>query len=402
MKFDYEKASTREFALKELCELWSPKREIEHVSLDEAFDRITAQDVFAQYNLPVTRSSRFDGIGVKSENFKDGVPNTSAWKRGQDFCQADTGDDFPDEFDAVVAREQFEFNENQEPVFEDNLEPVFAGDGINPSGATIKKGELVIPAHYRLTPEYVALCAVGGHATLPVLKKPVVAFIPTGSELIPWGSAPKRGQNIEANSLMVRGFVEAWGGRCISYPVVSDDPDLLEDALDRALEIADIIFINGGSSRGEEDFNSEMLKRRASHFRHGVRTVPGRPVGMSIIENTPVINIPGPVGAAFLCCDWLLRGLLAYYLASAVPNRPSVRAKLSHDINKKKAFERVLRVKLKKLEDESFVCTPLKASAIVENIFEADGMVAVPIGVDFVAEGEELEVLLLKPLDAIK
>ena len=145
-----------------------------------------------------------------------------------------------------------------------------------------------------------------------------------------------------------------------------------------------------------------MLQRRGSHFRHGVRTVPGRPVGMSIVEGKPVINVPGPVGAAFLCCDWLIRGLVAHYLN--VPNslRPTVMAKLSQDVKKMKLFERLIRVTLQACEDGTFTCTPLDVDGIVRNIFEADGMVSLPIGEAMMERGSTVSVALLKPLEAIR
>lgn len=401
MKFNYDNAATREDALEEMRSLWHPERKTKRVPLDKAFGRTTAENVYALHSLPVVRSSKRDGIAVKSADFADGTPNTDGWIRNVDFAQADTGDDFADDFDAVIAREKFEFNESGEPVFSDDLGPVSAGDGVNGRGSIIEEGSLVIPAGCRLTPEYVAICAVGGAATVPVVCKPVVAFIPTGSELVPWGSAPERGQNIEANSLMVRGFVEEWGGECITFPVTADRPDLLESTLDRALEAADIVIINGGSSRGEEDYNSRMLEKRGSHFRHGIRAVPGRPVGMSIIEGKPVINVPGPVAAAFLCCDWLIRGLIAHYFGIANPVRPTVMAELTQPVKKMKPFERLMRVALSAGEN-GFSCTPLDVQGVARNVYEADGMASLPIGLDVAPAGMTLEVALLKPIEDIK
>ena len=398
MKFDYDNAASREDSLKEMCSLWQCEAKTELIELSKAYGRVTAEPIIAQYDLPVKRSSKRDGIAVRAADFAHGVPNTEGWRRGIDFAQADTGDDFPDDFDAVVARESFEFNIQGEPIFREDLEPVAPGDGVNPRGSIVSAGSLVLPAHCRLTPEYVAACAVGGASTIPVVKKPVVAFVPTGSELIPWGSFPQRGQNIEANSLMIKGFVEEWGGECIAYPVIPDNPESLERALDRALSVADIVIINGGSSRGEEDYNSQMLQARGSHFRHGVRAIPGRPVGMSIIQGQPVINVPGPVAAAFLCCDWLLRGLMAYYLGIPSPKRHTVTAKLTEDVKKPLPFERLFRVTLQKNDDGTYACTPLDVTGVTRNICESDGMISIPIGVSGAKAGDEVIVDLHKPL----
>ena len=214
MKFVYEKSSTREDALREICEHWNPQPPCETVPLDRAFGRMTACELRACATLPVVRSSKMDGIAVRSSDFTNGVPDTGAWRRGVDFAQADTGDDFPDAFDAVVAIEHVRYDEGGVPRLFEGEEPpaIKPGLGVNPAGSIVRAGCPIAPAHMRLTPELVAACAVGGLAQVEVLREPVVGFLATGSELIPWGSMPERGQNIVANSLLVRGLVAHWFG----------------------------------------------------------------------------------------------------------------------------------------------------------------------------------------------
>ena len=96
----------------------------------------------------------------------------------------------------------------------------------------------------------------------------------------------------------------------------------------RALEEADMVLINGGSSRGSEDYNSELLQERATFFAHGVKAVPGRPIGMAIIGGKPAINVPGPMIAAFLAADWLVQALVRFYYGQPMPRRATVSAVL--------------------------------------------------------------------------
>lgn len=402
MKFEYDNALTREQALAEYRNRWKPEPRIETVPLDRAFGRVCAEEVTAAYSLPICRSSRMDGVAVHSADFANGIPDTSDWKRGRDFAQADTGDDFPDEFDAVLSREQIEIDENDNLRITDAKARVEPGTGVNESGATVKKGSSIVDARTLLTPELVAAIAVGGHAQVDVVARPVVAFIPTGTELVPWGSYPQRGQNFEANSLLVKGLVEQWGAKAMCYPIVRDDPASLEAALDRALEVADIVLVNGGSSRGEEDFNSQMLQRRGSYFTHGVRTVPGRPVGMAIIDDTPVVNVPGPVMAAFLSLDWLVRGLIAHYFGMPPERRARVSARLAQPLAKRVPFERVVRVALSRGEDGGLACSTLPDGiGVPATIAGSDAFLTLPIGSEGAAEGDEVEVELLRPLSAI-
>lgn len=402
MEFIYERSLSREDALAQFAERWLPTPSTEWVMLNNAFNRVTAHDVYADVTLPVVRASARDGIAVKSASFTDGIPDASDWAYGVDYVLADTGDDFCDAFDAVVAVESLnvegDLGEGASFTFADANLKVEPGFGVRPAGSLVKEGQLIAHAHTLLTPERVASCAVGGLSQVEVLKKPVVGFMATGSELVPWGSAPGRGQNIEANSLLVSGMLEQWGAKCFPYPITMDNRDALEATLDRALEACDIIMINGGSSRGGEDFNSYLIEERSSWFTHGIRAVPGRPIGMAIIEGKPVINIPGPVMAASLCMDWLIRGLVCQYYGANVAPKRTVKAALAQDVKKPAAFERFIRVKLSAntntASGEPFMCAPIDATGPVESILEADGQIALPIGPDLVPAGTVVEVEL--------
>lgn len=396
MEFIYERSLTRQDAIAKFEEIWQPAPQTEWVLLDEAFGRVTAEDIFAEVTLPVVRASSRDGIAVKSERFVDVVPDPDKWIYGQDYVLADTGDDFPDAFDAVIAVENLEVEGNLSDggsfrfVNDDlNVKP---GDGVRPAGSLVAQGQLVAKAHTRLTPELVASCAVAGLVQVPVLRKPIVGFVATGSELVPWGSAPRRGQNIEANSLLVKGLLESWGAKCFCYPVTWDDREALETTLERALKACDIVMINGGSSRGGEDFNSYLIEEKASWFTHGVRAVPGRPIGMALIDGKPVINVPGPVLAASLCMDWLIRGLVSQYFDTPIAPKRTVEAVLAEDVRKPAPFERIIRVRLEEAIDsesgeKTLACQPLDVSGPVASALEADGQVILPLGLDVVNAG---------------
>lgn len=403
MKFDYDEALTREQALEEFRARWTPDPCVETVPLDQAFGRVCADDITALFSLPVCRSSRRDGVAVRSADFADGLPDTSSWVRGRDFAQADTGDDFPDEFDAVLAREQIELSEDDRVSIIDLRGGIEPGTGVNERGATVRAGSTIVSARTLLAPELVAALAVGGHAQVDVLAKPKVAFVPTGTELVPWGSFPQRGQSFEANSLLAKGMVEQWGAEAVCYPIVRDDPTALEAALDRALEAADIVLVNGGSSRGEEDFNAQMLQRRGAYFAHGVRTVPGRPVGMALIDGKPVVNVPGPVMAAFLTLDWLVRGLVAHFFGIPPERRARVRARLAEDVEKRPQFERIVRVALSLNGEGRLACSTLPDGiGVPATIAGSDAFLTLPIGSEGARAGEVVEVELLRPLSSIR
>lgn len=403
MEFNYERSLERKDALAKFVELWHPMPETEWVMLDNAFGRVCAHDVASTVTLPIVRAAAKDGIAVRSKDFADGVPDPRQWAYGKDYMLADTGDDFPDAFDAVIAVESLDVDgtlgDGGSFIFANDDLNVKPGSGVKFAGSLVKEGQPVAKAGTLLTPERVAACAVAGLTQLEVVRKPKVGFMATGSELVAWGSTPKRGQNIEANSLLAKGLLEQWGAECFTYPITFDDRESLEKTLDRALAACDIVMINGGSSRGGEDFNSYLIEEKSTWFSHGIRAVPGRPIGMAIIDGKPVINVPGPVIATSLCMNWLVRGLVSQYLHSEIGLKRTVLATLAEDVYKPAGFEFFVRVRLENSKDdgqslEHFRCVPLKLSGPVASVYEADGQIVLPINTDVVKAGTLLEVEL--------
>lgn len=165
-----------------------------------------------------------------------------------------------------------------------------------------------------------------------VTRKPRLGYIPTGSELTPIGVIPKRNKNIESNGIMVKQLAESWGADIICYPICEDIQSDLSQILDEAMEIGDVVLINGGSSKGSEDFNSKMIEERASFFQHHVRCAPGYPVGIGLIANTPVINIPGPPTATFAVMQWCVRLLIYKAIGIVPPVRHTTLAHITNDL----------------------------------------------------------------------
>lgn len=382
MRFDVERALTRSEAVSALKSGWKLNVAEELVDVRRSCGRVLARDCFARYDLPRHRVSAMDGIAVRSADFADGMPDTSAWVRGVDFVQADTGDDFPDAFDAVVAIENVAFDEGDRLRFLEDLK-VEAGRSVKPAGATMRAEELLYPQGTLVDPFSAAILAAGGWGEVPVIARPKVAFIPTGTELVPVGVEPQRGENVETNSLMLSALFEQWGADTVVYDIVVDDKEKLAETLDRALSEADIVLINGGSSCGSEDFNSFLLQERASWFAHGVKAVPGRPIGMALIEGKPAVNVPGPMIAAALAADWLIRSLILHYLGRPMPQRQRVNAVLDNALSGRPGFEMLARLVTREVDGVLHAASVPSGSTLAENIRAVDAFLAVPADVRF-------------------
>lgn len=386
---------SREEALADFFETWEPVQKMELVSLDDSIGRVLARDMFSVNTLPVVRASSADGIAVKSADFTNGIPDTSAWKLGVDYVRADTGDDFPDAFDAVIMIEKASLQADGSVVLDDDVH-VEPGSGVQPAGSTLKAGTLLVSANKIIRPTDLAALAMGGITMVPVWRKPKVAFIPTGSELVPAGIKPRRGQNVDTNSLMVKHMLIELGAEPIIFPLVYDDPQSLEHAFDEALAVADVVVINGGSALGEEDFNIRMIEERGTVVHHYIAAVPGRPLMMAVVDGKPVIDLPGPTLAAYYGTEWCLQAITARMLGIPVRHHPTIVAKADATKSSIAVMANIGRCDVSKTDDGYQVhFYNFKAGELAECMASNAQRVS-PIGETGWEEGEELVIELLR------
>ena len=309
---------SKEEAIAKLFAVWNRQTEIEEVDVIDAAGRTLAQDYFALYNQPVVRASGMDGVAVKSEAFEGGMPDTSKWVLGVDYVRADTGDDFDDAYDSVIAIENVTMLPEGGIKFADDLE-FKPGMNVQPCGANIKEGTQVGKAGTVLAPAHLAALVLGGYGKVNVYKKPVIAFIPSGSELISAGETLQRGQNFDSNSIMVKACLEKMGAEVKLHPIVKDKKTEVAAALDEMLEAADVVILNAGTSKGSEDFCVQYLEENGNMLFHGVKSVPGRPMSITIYKDKPVINMSGPAVGALNGCMWLMAPVIDRMLSHKEP-----------------------------------------------------------------------------------
>jgi molybdopterin molybdotransferase/putative molybdopterin biosynthesis protein len=404
---------TRADALTRLFALYEPVLTAEDCPVASALGRILAQDAVSVNTQPVFRASKMDGIAVRSSDFAEGkTPDTAKFVLGTDYIRADTGDDFDDAFDAVVMIEDILFADAEATgentggfSFAEGV-TIFPGKNVIPKGADLSPGDLLIPAGRRLRSFDLTVLARGGLTAVKVRKRPVVAFIPTGSELVPYGGQlPRRGEIIDSNSVLAGHMLAEMGAEVVTLPIVKDVKAELETALDDALSFADIVVINGGSSKGKDDLNHALLAEKGTLVCHGVLAAPGRPVGVAAIGGKPVINVPGPMVACYYVFDWCLRALIARGLGVA-PRRPqTVSAKLLEDLNTPDSLEFLNRLHITKDPAGAFFAAPLKLNREPGHpyILGADnGQFVNEIGVSLYPKNSSIRVELLCDPDELE
>ncbi|MDE8701857.1 molybdopterin molybdotransferase MoeA [Adlercreutzia equolifaciens] len=355
-------------------------RESEEVPLEEAAGRVLAETLSARHSLPNKPTSNMDAIAVRFADFADGMPDVSSWKRGEQFQFCNTGVAMPDGFDTAIAIENVEVGEDGETLEALNFMPDHEGASVSPVGSMLQEGTVLVEEGTLLNPIHAALLAQGGYTKVPVVRKPRVAFIPTGNELVDPCENPPAGKNIDSNSLNVCGKLREWGAEPVRFPIVPDNWDALKEALDKAADEADIVIINAGSSKGSDDFTCEILEKYGTVLNHETNMAPGKHASCSLLEGTPVVGISGPPMAADLNVEMFAKPLVDAFLYGAVQEPPVIYACLAEDMaSEPRRVNLTKRVKLVR-DDDGYLWAeilPLNAPVLKE-CAEADGILIVP------------------------
>jgi molybdopterin molybdotransferase/putative molybdopterin biosynthesis protein len=390
---------TRIEVLEKLYKTWAAPIRTETIPTQDAYDRVLSENVFSNCDKPVVRASQMDGVAVKSEAFSKGIPDTSSWVYRVDWTRADTGDDFPDEFDAVIAIEDVNISSENEIEFRQGFEPeIVSGTNVSPQGSMLSKGAIVAKKGTRLSPCDIAAIALSAVTEVQVYQQPIATFIPTGSELIPLGEIPKRGQTVDSNSLLAKLMLEEMGAVPKIYPIVRDDKSALAAALDKAISESDIVIFSAGTSKGEEDFSHALLAERGELICHGVAAAPGRPLALAIINGKPVINVPGPPVACYNGLDWCVRSIVSAYSEITPQKRLTVKAQLAEAIpNNGSGFETIIRIELEKSET-GFLAHPVGRNRPYTDGLGARGLYSTKLEPEPTGIGDSIDVEILYPL----
>lgn len=308
---------------------------METVPVGQSYGRVLACDVASRIDVPGALTCNMDSIAVHWAAFEGlpegALPDTTDWVRGVDWEFANTGVAMPEGFDTAIVIEHVRVSEDEQHVRIDAA-PSARFAGTRAPGSKRKAGDVVACAGEVVTPDVAARVAGANVASVPVVRKPRVAFIPTGDELVAPGSAHvPAGRNVETNSLLARGKIEAWGGEFLPFDIVPDDPAQIEGAVKRACAMADIVVLNAGSSKGSADWNIEELERIGTVLCHETNHGPGHHSSFAAVDAAPVVGISGPPAGASFTLDFYLLPLMRRW-AGLEPVAPKVPARLTADL----------------------------------------------------------------------
>ena len=372
----------------------------EEVPVEDAGGRVTAGPVWAQMSSPHYDSAAMDGIAVRAAD-TTGASETSPIRLtvGEQAVWVDTGDPVPDGYDAIVMVEHIHEIDEATVEVQAPIPPYYH---VRPLGEDMVASELLLPESHVLRPVDLGACAAAGVTKVLVRVRPTVAIIPTGSELVAAGSVAAAGQIVEFNSIILAGLVEEWGGHAARLAPVPDDLDRLRNALREAVRRHDVVIINAGSSAGSEDYTARIVEEMGELIVHGVAYRPGHPVVLGVVQDKPVLGIPGYPVSAVLTCELFVKPLVELKLGVQAQRRRRVEARMARKVVSPMGEDEHVRVALGRV-GERMVATPIQRGAgVITSLVRADGLLTVPRLSEGVEAGSKVEVELLRPVEEIE
>jgi molybdopterin molybdotransferase len=379
----------------------------------EARGRVLADDLYSHVDLPHFNRAAMDGYAVRAKDTFGASASLPAYlnlagtvEMGKEARQSvgngeavriSTGGMLPADCDAVVMVEYTEDLGNGTVEIQRSVSP---WQNVIQIGDDIRKGDLVFHRGRRLRAHDLGALTGIGVAEVRVFKKPVVALISTGDEIVDVSDEPAPGQVRNINQHSLAGLIEEWGGELRDYGVVRDQRDSLESMISQALQCADLLLLSGGSSVGARDITLDAILAMPEakiHF-HGISVSPGKPTIFASACNRPVLGLPGYPVSALVIFDLfavpLLRKLGGETPSAAAAARKTTRAILKTNIDSPSGREDYVRVTLAESAGRLYA-TPLpNKSGAIFTLVKADGMVRIGLNQEGLEQGEEVEVLL--------
>jgi len=377
------------------------------VSIDEALDRILAEDVVATEDLPPFPNSAMDGFAVRAEDvatatreqpvrlrvLADAPAGTvvACEVRSGTAVRIMTGASLPPGTEAVVPVEHTASTSAEVTV----LRPVRKGGNLRQAGEDVRTGERVLVQGAVLRPAEIGLLAALGRTEVALLPPPRVAVLTTGAELVEAGLRPGPGQVRDANIHGLCAQVRAVDAQARPFPRIPDERSLVEAALRQALETCDVVLTNGGVSAGDYDFMKETLERLgAEPIFCQVNQKPGRPLMFWMLQGKPVFGLPGNPVAAMVCFEVYVRPALRKMMGHTLLFRPRVEAVLTEDYRKGGGDRRThwLRV-LARSEGGRWAATATgpQGSGILSSMTRANAIAEIPEAAGDLAAGTRVE-----------
>ena len=370
----------------------------ESVPLREAHGRVLAQTALADRDYPALRRSLRDGFAVRAADVpgilrvrgevRAGEEETAPLQPGETL-EIMTGAPVPESADAVVMIEQVQ----REGNFVRVESPVETGQFINNRGAEALESSTLIPAGTLLDSSHVATLAMIGHPQVPVTRRPRVAILATGDEIVDLEAKPNPHQIRNSNSYMLAALVRTAGGQPEILPVARDNKAALTGSLQRGLA-CDMLIVSGGVSAGKYDLVKPCLRELGVKFHfERVRVQPGQPTAFGVFESKPVFGLPGNPGSSLITFQLFARAALQLLAGDHEPILPLLSACFEAPFRHKQGLTRFLPARLS-ADGQHLRHIPWQGSSDIPALAKANVFLVADHQREFWETGDSIRVML--------
>lgn len=383
----------------------------ERVALTAALGRVLAEEIRAPRDIPAFDNSAMDGYAVRAadvahasadnpvrlmvvETVGAGAMPTRRVEPGQ-AIRTMTGAPIAAGANAIV---QVERTREREGGAVEILAPAEPGQFIRPRGEDVKQGEPLMAPGRVLTPSDLGMLAALNRAMLDVYRRPRVAIVATGDELVDIDTPPVGAQIVNSSAYALAGAIAEAGGEPVMLRVARDRPEAVRERLEEALG-CDVVLTTGGVSVGQFDHVKVVMDELGlrQHF-HGVAQRPGKPLKFGTLRGRPVFGLPGNPVSTMVCFYLYVRPALIKIGGRQAAGLPRVTVRCACDIRTAANLTEFVRVRLTRGEG-GLLATPTgnQSSGVLSSLSRADGLLIGPASATLLKAGDQAVVLLLAP-----
>jgi len=381
----------------------------ERVPVLETLGRVLAEDIYADMDIPPLTNTAMDGYAVRAADTAGASPERPVRLRIIHDLAAGyttdvavvpgtairimTGAPIPPGADAVVRFEDTERGREWVNIFKG----VSVSKNVRQAGEDVKKGQLILPRGTAVRPQEVGMLAALGHKETRVHRRPQVAILATGDEVIEVDAPWQPGKIRNANSYSNAAQVICYGGVPVLLGIACDDVAELTAKIRAGLEQgADLFLTSGGVSVGDFDVVKTVLAAEGEMGFWRVRMKPGKPLAFGHIQGVPLLGLPGNPVSAMVSFELFARPAILKMLGKTRLDKPTVEATLLDEVRRKDDRRHYLRVVVEEREGKYFArLAGDQGSGILLSMVQAQGLAVIPEDADHLPAGARVQVMML-------
>jgi len=384
----------------------------EEIALGESLHRILAENIVSAIDLPPFNRSTVDGYALRARDTFGasegnpallrvvgevlmGVPTDLVVSHGE-AAMVPTGGIIPVGADAALMLEFSEQADDRTIQVKKSLSPL---ENVIERGEDIEKGERILSRGHRVRPQDMGAMAALGKSRVIVYKKPRIAIVSSGDEIVDVTEEPRLGEIRDINHYSLNAQTELAGGNPLFMGIARDSFENLKSLCEKGLQTSDMLIISGGSSVGALDYTTDVIKSfpDSDIMVHGVSLRPGKPTIIGRSGAKPIAGLPGHPVSAMVVFDLFMRPLIwrmAGYTGSLWPLGRRVSAILTRNVSSPPGREDYIRVRAEEKEGRVLAHPIMGKSGSISTMVKANGLIRIAIDSEGLEEGTLVEVLL--------